>query len=118
MKEIDVQWLVKAEAENHGAYLWRNNTGGTYDKTGRFIRYGLCVGSSDLIGLLPDGKFLAIEVKLPGKKPTENQQKFLNWINEKGGISFVATSKEDVKKKLTVHGYSSIVVDNKKGKET
>lgn len=103
MKEIDIQWLVKAEAEKHGAYLWRNNTGGLYDRTGRFVKYGLCTGSSDLIGVLPDGKFLAIEVKLPGKKPTEAQIKFLDWIKEKGGVAFVATCAEDVKKELTTY---------------
>ena len=101
MKEQDILWLCKAEAERHGAYLWRNNTGGLYDKTGRFIRYGLCVGSSDLIGVMPDGRFLAIEVKQPGKKPTPEQIKFLNFIREKNGIAFVATCEEDVKKHLT-----------------
>lgn len=101
MKEQDILWLCKAEAEFYGAYVWRNNVGGLYDKSGRFIRYGLCVGSSDLIGILPDGRFLAIEIKMPGKKPKPEQIKFLNWVNEKGGVGFVATCKEDVKKALT-----------------
>lgn len=101
MREIDIQWLVKAEAEKHGAYLWRNNSGGMYDAKGRFVRYGLCVGSSDLIGVLPDGRFLAIEVKAKGKNSTKEQKKFLEWIREKGGVAFVARSAEDVKKNLT-----------------
>lgn len=100
MKEQDILWLVKAEAEELGAYLWRNNTGGFYDARGRFVRYGLCKGSSDLIGVYK-GRFLAIEVKMPNKKPSLEQIKFINWINEKGGIAFVATCAEDVKKKLT-----------------
>lgn len=105
MKEIDILWLCKAEAEKFGAYVWRNNTGGTYDATGRFIRYGLCVGSSDLLGILPDGRFLAIEVKMPNKKPTKEQVKFLNWIKEKGGVAFVASSPEDVRKNLNVFDF-------------
>lgn len=105
MKEIDIQWLVKAEAEKYGAYVWRNNTGGMYDATGRFVRYGLCVGSSDLIGLLPDGRFLAIEVKMPGKNPTKDQQKFMQWVCDKQGVAFVARNIEDVQKNLLTAGY-------------
>jgi len=101
MKEIDILWLVKAEAEAHGAYLWRNNTGGLYDKNGRFIRFGLCLGSSDLIGIY-QGRFLAIEVKAAKGKISPEQEKFLGWIREKGGIAFVARSVDDVKKYLTM----------------
>ena len=100
MKEIDIQWLVKEEAEKYGAYLWRNNTGGMYDAKGRFVRFGLCKGSSDLIGILPDGRFLAIEVKTAKGKVTADQEKFINWVKEKGGVAFVARSTEDVKKNL------------------
>lgn len=100
MKEIDIMWLVKAQAEELGAYMWRNNTGGLYDKHGRFIRYGLCNGSSDLIGVWR-GKFVAIEVKTHKGRLSDEQERFLGWVREKGGIAFVARSPEDVKKHLT-----------------
>ena len=58
-------------------------------------------GISDLIGLLPrSGRLLAIEVKRPGKGPTEDQQRFIDNVNRSGGLAFVATSVEDVIKNL------------------
>lgn len=46
------------------------------------------------------GRFLAIEVKRPGEKPTPIQLLFIEGINKCGGIGFWATSVEDVKKEL------------------
>lgn len=57
-------------------------------------------GSPDIIGILPGGQFLGIEVKVPGNKPTEKQKEFLARIDELGGKSFVATSIDDVQKEL------------------
>lgn len=57
-------------------------------------------GISDIIGVLPDGKFLAIEVKRPGRKPTERQKQFLEQVKAAGGVAFVAYNVEDVAKKL------------------
>lgn len=60
-------------------------------------------GVSDIIGCLPkSGRFLAIEVKRPGGKATQEQQNFLDTINEAGGLAFVATSVEDVEHELKV----------------
>jgi hypothetical protein len=42
------------------------------------------------------GRFLAIEVKRPGNKPTPEQQQFIDTINEAGGLAFVARSVEEV----------------------
>jgi len=58
-------------------------------------------GIADILGVLPpDGKFLAIEVKRPGRKPTERQRQFLEQVEAAGGIALVAYSVEDVAKKL------------------
>lgn len=57
-------------------------------------------GSSDIIGILPGGRFLAIEVKRPGHEPTEIQKEFMDKINALGGLAFVATSIDDVKNGL------------------
>lgn len=93
MKETNVQQLIRVEASKLGATLWRNNTGKLQDKTGRWVSYGLCVGSSDLIGMYK-GRFLAIEVKQKGKQPTVEQQQFIDFVNKNGGIAFVC---DDVK---------------------
>jgi hypothetical protein len=60
-------------------------------------------GVSDIIGCLPKtGRFLAIEVKRPGGKPTLEQQQFIDTINQAGGLAFVARSVEEVQTQLNV----------------
>ena len=87
------------------ARLWRNNVGALKDQTGQLVRYGLCVGSSDLIGfrtitITPDmvgqrvAVFTAVEVKDRGK-PTEQQQAFINLVQNAGGLAGVARSVPD-----------------------
>lgn len=85
--ERDIQDIVWLEADKYGAILWRNNTG-AYKVGNRYVRFGLCVGSSDLIGLTRDGRFLAIEVKRGNKKPEPEQQKYIDFVNAKGGLAF------------------------------
>ncbi len=43
------------------------------------------VGSSDIIGILPDGKFLAIECKSDKGRLSEAQKIFLKKIDDMGG---------------------------------
>lgn len=87
--------------------LWRNNTGALKDATGRLVRYGLCSGSSDLIGLrtitvTPDmvgqqlAVFTAIEVK-DRARPTDEQQAFLAMVQQLGGFAGIARSVEDAR---------------------
>jgi hypothetical protein len=60
-------------------------------------------GVSDIIGCIPKtGRFLAIEVKRPGGKPTSEQKQFIDTINDAGGLAFVASSIDDVLVKLCV----------------
>jgi len=70
-----------------GVLAWRNNTGAVQIE-GRHIRYGK-VGSSDIIGCLNDGRMLCVECKAKGKKPTEEQRRFLAAVTEKGGLALV-----------------------------
>lgn len=102
MKETDIQQLCRMEASKHGAVVFRNNTGKLQDKTGRWVEFGLCVGSSDLIGWTKDGRFLAIEIKRPGKNPTPPQQNFIDAVRLGGGVAGVARCADDVKLLLTL----------------
>ena len=91
----------------HGCRLFRNNTGAIKDANGRLVRFGLCKGSSDLIGfkpvtITPDmvgqtvAVFAAIEVKTPTGKPTPEQLHFLDRVKHFGGIAGIARSVDDV----------------------
>lgn len=80
--------------------LFRNPVGmhKGLDEQGRTIafRYGLCPGSSDLIGLGPGGRFVAIEVKRPGGgRVSQAQRLFLALIKKYGGLAGVARSVEE-----------------------
>ena len=75
-----------------GCLVWRQNTGVLPDRQGRPIRFGLCVGSSDIIGVAPDGKFLAIECKSAIGQPTDAQVRFLEAVRRQGGRAGIARS--------------------------
>ena len=94
--EQDILSLIRLALSERGIISWRNNTGALKDKDGRLIRYGLCPGSSDIIGIMPDGRFLAIEVKKPGKNPTPEQLNFIEAVRRHGGIASVVHSPEDL----------------------
>ena len=105
--ELAIQNAIRLEHGAGPARLWRNNTGALKDSTGRLVRYGLCPGSSDLIGLrtitiTPDmvgqtvGVFVAIEVKDQGRL-TEQQRAFLAMVEQAGGMAGVARSVEDAR---------------------
>ena len=90
--------------------LFRNNVGALEDKTGRVVRYGLCKGSSDLIGwqsveITPDmvgqrvAVFVALEVKDRGRLTAE-QAVFLRAVEQAGGIAGEVRSVEDAKAAL------------------
>ena len=59
MKETDILKLCLMEASKLGAIVWRNNTGKLPDAYGRWVEFGLCKGSSDIIGIYK-GRMLAI----------------------------------------------------------
>lgn len=94
-KETNLQAEIMKALSSAGCKVWRNNTGALKNSAGRLVSYGLCKGSSDIIGICPDGKFLAIEVKTQSGKTTENQERFIRVIKSMGGRSGVARSVDD-----------------------
>lgn len=95
MKEASVQALILMALSEAGCLVWRQDTGAYRAKSGALVRYGLCVGSSDIIGLAPDGRFLAVEVKTDKGRPTEAQLRFIAAVQAKGGRAGIARSAAD-----------------------
>jgi len=95
MKELNIQRLIMVALTERGCTVWRNNTGALKDPDGRLVRFGLCVGSSDIIGMTPEGKFLAIEVKTRTGRLSDQQRKFIDHVNARGGIAGVARLPQD-----------------------
>lgn len=96
MKEKDIQKAVLEYFNMNGFWVWRNNSGAFVlgDKKKRFFRAGFS-GISDLIGIAPDGKFIAVEVKRKGGKLTEKQKHFLELVRDMGGYALVVYSIDD-----------------------
>jgi hypothetical protein len=101
-----VQQIRLALGRIPGIVLFRNNVGACTDKSGRLVRYGICnPGGADLIGWVvrelesvPYAIFLAIEVKTPIRKLTDEQHAFLRAVSRAGGIAGVARSVGDALK--------------------
>ena len=74
-----------------------SNQNFTRNKKKEVIPYpGGYAGVSDIIGCLPDGRFLAVEVKRKGNMPTEAQAEFLKSVIKQGGVAIIARSINDI----------------------
>lgn len=67
------------------------------------VQMGLGVSTVDLLCCV-HGKFLAVEVKREGKKPTPRQYAVLEEIEKAGGISFWCDSYEGFLDNMFLHG--------------
>ena len=87
MKEADLQRTIRKHLmEKYGAQCIKHH-GSMYSEA----------GTADILcALPPKGKYLAIEVKLPDKKPTKLQLLWLGKYKEVGAIVGVVTSIKDV----------------------
>ena len=97
--ETTILQKVRLRASELGCTMFRNNSGMLYNKEGTPVRYGLARGSSDLVGwrtVNGVAQFIAIEVKVPGKKPTAEQANFIDQVNKAGGIGAVVTDPEQL----------------------
>lgn len=63
-------------------------------RTGKPFKYGL-KGSSDIIGITNDGKFLAIEAKTGAATQSKEQKNFAAMIKNFGGRYFVCRTPEE-----------------------
>lgn len=94
LSEHKIQELVLEWLKDNGYFCWRNNVG-----VKGHIHYGL-KGSSDILGIATSnnsfGRFLALEIKDAKGKVSEDQQKFIDAVNDAGGIAFVARSLGEV----------------------
>jgi len=88
-----VDWLNMS-----GHFVWRNNNAAVYDPTRKVFRSNSTKkGIADIIGAHRDnGKLIAIEVKVGKDRLTPEQVAFLNDVKQRGGISLVAKSIDDV----------------------
>ena len=120
--ETKLQNLQMLALSKAGCLVWRVETAGAWvgkvihkdNQTvtlanARMIQAGLCRGGSDIIGIRPTvitqemvgqtvGVFLADEVKTPTGRPTKEQLRFIEAVNNASGIAGIARSVEDALK--------------------
>ena len=111
MSEQQEQQRIRLELSRGPVRLWRNNTGVLLDRNGRPVQFGLCKGSSDLIGfrtvtVTPEmvgqkmAVFAALEVKGPRGRLTAEQEAFLGMVEGMGGLAGEVRSVEDGRRVL------------------
>lgn len=104
--ETAIMHQIMLALSEAGCIVWRNNTGQAW--SGRVIhqqfgsvtltaaspiKFGLCVGSSDLIGIhCATGKFIAMEVKTAKGRASIEQERFIAAILISGGIAGIVRS--------------------------
>ena len=87
-----------------GVLCWRQNTGALpqiYRGKKRYIRFGV-KGMSDIVGILPGGRIICVECKLPGGKLSEDQERFLRLVAQQGGLALVVRDLDELVRGL--HG--------------
>lgn len=102
-KESEIVTAILKYLQYRSIFCWRNNNTPIFDPTRQAFRrmpkYTM-KGISDILGILPTGRLLAIEVKREGKYPTREQKEFMDHVSKRGGLAFVARSIDDVKARL------------------
>ena len=100
MTETSLVRQLLLHSSTLGARLFRNNVGRLRTADGRYVQYGLCVGSSDVIGWTPVmvtpemvgrtlAVFTAFECKVGRNTTTVEQGAFLSVVKHAGGIAAV-----------------------------
>ena len=120
VKRDTPEGLVKAAILEYlyvrGFFAWNNPTGALEVRPRQWMRFGK-VGSADIMGCLPGGRFLAIECKAERGRLSGAQQDFLYEVERLGGLAIVARSWTDVGMALHEAGYVSDIPLFDKGGE-
>lgn len=100
--ESDVLSMILRALKAHPKVVWfarMNSAAGKLiypnGTTSQFMRMGF-VGQPDILGQVIGGKLLAIEVKRPSGKVSDEQKAFLSKAETNGAIAFCARSVADV----------------------
>jgi len=101
-KEADIQRAILAYLRLLGAWVVRVN-GGAVKVDKRFIRFTDTLGCPDILGVI-GGRMLGIECKRHGGRLRPAQAECLDAIRKAGGVAFVATSIDEVKRCLEAEG--------------
>jgi hypothetical protein len=83
---------------------WSNPSGAVRIRPSKFMSFGL-KGSADILGCLPDGRFLAVECKAPDGRLSPEQREFLADIKALGGMALAVRGWRELDAALREAGY-------------
>jgi hypothetical protein len=83
---------------------WSNPSGAVRIRPGKFMSFGL-KGSADILGCLPDGRFLAVEVKAARGCLSPEQRDFMASIKALGGLAVTVRGWRELADILREAGY-------------
>ena len=87
-------------------FAWTNATTGIYDPSRKCFRKNPGLnGVSDILGILPDGRLLAVECKSKRGRLSPAQIEFLDNIRRNNGLSLCVHSVDDLIAALSAEGY-------------
>lgn len=106
-RETPIMRRVMYALSQAGATVFRNNIGVAKYPDGSRVKYGLCPGSSDIIGwtpitITPDmvgskiAVFTAVEVKTARGRTAFNQVNFLERLRKAGGIARIVRDEKEI----------------------
>ena len=113
MSESHIVADIRLAHSKGNVRLLRNNVGALKDENGRLVRFGLGVGTSDLIGWMTItvtpamvgtkiAVFTALEAKTMRGRPTQEQLDFIALVNNMGGNAAVVRSVDEAR--VVLHG--------------
>lgn len=78
-------------------FAFRINTTGVFDPSKQIFRkFTGMKGVSDILGILPNGKFMSLECKIKPNKPTEDQDLFMDNVTDNGGVALLVYSIDEL----------------------
>ena len=97
-----VKTAILRYLERRGIFAWNHPSGAVRIAPDRWVSFGK-KGSSDILGCLPDGRFLAVEVKTPTGRLEQSAS--LERIRGLGGVAIVAHSDRELDAILQGEGF-------------
>lgn len=103
-REQDLTGPVIAFLALADIYAFRLNAGKVQTAHGTWVQLAP-KGTADVVGVLPGGRWLCVELKRKGGKVRKEQAEWLDMMRGKGALCVVITSVEDLRTALRLEGY-------------
>lgn len=106
-RETDLKRSIVDYLRLLGFLAWVQNVGAVKFKNAqgkqRFIKFGFA-GLSDILCVLPGGRFMVVETKRLDNVASQAQKDFMADVERRGGIAVLAYSLDDVDERLRKEG--------------